>query len=388
MGLAGALSRAAIASQQRWWRSLSSLPRALEVAESTWVGTTPSDVVMERGSLRLIRYRRQTPATYAEPVLFCYALINRPYILDLQEGKSVVQRYLERGFDVYLIDWGVPTERDRDTSMLRLRRRALEERGGLRARRASPRAPAPRRLLHGRNALDPVRGAPPAASQHADVARGADRLLRSHVAAQRLDRRRHFDVDAFVDAHGNCPAWFLQSCFQSMKPVQNYWEKHLGFFEQVEDARFLSAFFAMERWVNDNIPVAGQTFREFVKKLYQENQLVRGEFSLGDRRVDLGAITCPLLLLTAKNDHLVAPASTEGIRPHVGLRTSARRPSMPDTWAWSSAARRKNRCGPAPPAGSPSAPPSAANRTRTSPGDRESWAFASPGSARTRRSES
>jgi polyhydroxyalkanoate synthase len=76
----------------------------------------------------------------------------------------------------------------------------------------------------------------------------------------------------------------------------------------------------MERWVNDNIPVAGETFREFVKKLYQGNELVRGKFCLGGRQVDLGQITCPLLLLTARNDHLVVPESTEGILPHVGSR--------------------------------------------------------------------
>ena len=77
----------------------------------TRVGTTPHDVVLERGTLRLLRYRRETPAAYAEPVLFCYALINRPYILDLQPDKSVVGSYLRRGFDVYLIDWGVPVGR-------------------------------------------------------------------------------------------------------------------------------------------------------------------------------------------------------------------------------------------------------------------------------------
>jgi polyhydroxyalkanoate synthase len=76
----------------------------------------------------------------------------------------------------------------------------------------------------------------------------------------------------------------------------------------------------MERWVNDNIPVAGETFREFVKKLYQGNELVRGTFRLGRQKVDLGRITCPLLILTARNDHLVIPASTEGIVPHVGSR--------------------------------------------------------------------
>ena len=74
----------------------------------------------------------------------------------------------------------------------------------------------------------------------------------------------------------------------------------------------------MERWINDNIPVAGETFREFVKNLYQRDELVRGELHLGDRRVDLGRITCPLLLLTAANDHLVPPSSTEGIRTQVG----------------------------------------------------------------------
>jgi len=128
---------------------------------------------------------------------------------------------------------------------------------------------------------------------------------------------KYFDVDTFVDSCGNCPAIFLQSCFLLMKPVQNLLEKHASFFDKLDDPQFVTNFFAMEHWVNDNIPVAGETFREFVKKLYQGNQLVRGEFHLGDARVDLGRITCPLLLLTASSDHLVAPASTEGILPHV-----------------------------------------------------------------------
>jgi polyhydroxyalkanoate synthase len=103
-----------------------------------------------------------------------------------------------------------------------------------------------------------------------------------------------------------------------MKPVQNLLTKNLAFFESMDDARMVTDYFAMERWINDNIPVAGETFREFVKKLYQRNELVRGELRLGDRRVDLGRLTCPLLLLTAPNDHLVPPSSTEGIRASVG----------------------------------------------------------------------
>ena len=46
-------------------------------------------------------------------MLLCYALVNRPYILDLQSDKSVVRQYLDRGFEVYMIDWGVPSDADR-----------------------------------------------------------------------------------------------------------------------------------------------------------------------------------------------------------------------------------------------------------------------------------
>jgi len=102
-----------------------------------------------------------------------------------------------------------------------------------------------------------------------------------------------------------------------MRPVQNLLEKHIAFYEQMDDPRIVSSYFALERWINDNVPVAGETFRGFVKNFYQDNKLVRGEFQLGNRRVNLSSISCPLLLLTAKNDHLVPPLSTQGVRAHV-----------------------------------------------------------------------
>src|SRR5262249_32629373 len=88
-----------------------------EVALKTRVGTTPHDVVLDRPRFRLLRYRRETPAAYAEPVLFCYALINRSYILDLQPERSVIRQYTARGFDVYMIDWHAPSHEDRGLTL-------------------------------------------------------------------------------------------------------------------------------------------------------------------------------------------------------------------------------------------------------------------------------
>ena len=103
--------------QQRLLRNLLSVPRVVDTALRTRVGTSPRTVVLEEGTHTLLHYRRETPATQAEPVLLCYALVNRPYILDLQPDKSVVRQYLDRGFEVYMIDWGAPSHADRGLTL-------------------------------------------------------------------------------------------------------------------------------------------------------------------------------------------------------------------------------------------------------------------------------
>jgi polyhydroxyalkanoate synthase len=91
----------------------------------------------------------------------------------------------------------------------------------------------------------------------------------------------------------------------------------------MNDQGFLENFFAMERWLHDSIPVAGETFREFVKLLYQQNRLVRGKMEIDGNRVDLRQIACPLLLLTADQDHLVPPEATLALRDHVASKDVA-----------------------------------------------------------------
>ena len=62
-----------------------------------------------------------------------------------------------------------------------------------------------------------------------------------------------------------------------MNPIRNLFDKNIAFYEQMDDPDSVSSnYFALEHWVNDNIPVAGETFREFVKNLYQRNELVQG----------------------------------------------------------------------------------------------------------------
>ena len=77
------------------------------------IATTPYDVVFEVDRVKLKHYRPVLRKKLKTPLLMVYALINRETMLDLQPGKSVVENFLKQGVDVYMIDWGYPTRKDK-----------------------------------------------------------------------------------------------------------------------------------------------------------------------------------------------------------------------------------------------------------------------------------
>lgn len=299
----------------KMWEHLLQFPRVVRPAPRS--ASTSHAVVHENSVFRLLHYQGTTPRKYVEPVLICFALVNRPYVLDLPNGRSVVQRLLERGLDVWLIDWVPPTEADHSRqladyvcdSMLEAARLTMQE-----------------TQTSQLNLLGYCMGGTMAtlfATQFPDLVRNLI-LLAPPIDFQpddgllnRWAQEEYFDVDRFVDAYGNCPGWFLQSCFQLMKPVQNYIEKYLNLHERMESDASLENFLAMERWANDSIPIAGETFRDFVKLLYQQNRLTAGTLELRGRAVRLDSIRCPVLMLTADRDHLVSPRSSKALHEYV-----------------------------------------------------------------------
>src|SRR5919202_6534809 len=79
-------------------------------------GQTPKEVVWEKGKAKLYRYEPNAEKRFQVPVLLVYALILRPYILDLVPGNSFVEYLVGEGFDVYMLDWGVPGSEDKHLS--------------------------------------------------------------------------------------------------------------------------------------------------------------------------------------------------------------------------------------------------------------------------------
>ena len=76
------------------------------------VGTAPRDLIYQEDKLKLYHYKAEGKTTSKVPVLIVYALVNRPYMLDLQPDRSIIRNLLGHGVDVYLVDWGYPTKED------------------------------------------------------------------------------------------------------------------------------------------------------------------------------------------------------------------------------------------------------------------------------------
>lgn len=299
-------------------RRLQALSTLWEKARQVRKGVTPSEVVYEEDRLKLLHYTSDRPPRFRTPLVFIYALVNRPYILDLKAGRSVVANFVERGFDTYLLDWGVPAEAHRHLTLddyvngyLGGVTRFLCERTGVEKINVlgycmGGTMSAMFTALHPTRVRNLILMAAPI-----DF-RSSDGLLNVWTQS------RNFDVDKFVDAFGNCPAEFLQAGFLMLRPVQNLLQKPIGLLEHLHEEKYLDDFLTTEAWLQDNIPVPGEVYREFVKYLYQQNLLTKGQMLVGRRAVKLENITCPVLNLMAGEDDLVPCNQSEPFNDLIG----------------------------------------------------------------------
>lgn len=273
------------------------------------IAQTPREEVFRRDGIVLYRYTRETPATQPVPVLMVYSLINRPSVLDLRPGKSVVQALLARGFEVYLIDWGVPTVIDQALDLDSYVNVFLR----LLVRETCRHAGVPRVTLFGYcmgGTLAAMHAALHPGRVHSLLLLGAPFHFRSQELLYRWGcDPTFFDPARLVRACGNAPPWSFDGF--SLLKLAHKAPRMAQLYDQVNDARFVESFLAMEQWVNDNIPMAGSIYREFLVACFHENRLIEGRLEIGGRRVQLERITAPTLLVTGGSDHLVPPETSE-----------------------------------------------------------------------------
>ena len=290
----------------------------LELMESVDVGQTPSDVVYEENKLELLHYDAEAAGIEVDeedeesvPILIVYALINRPYILDLQEERSVVRRLLEAGHDVYLIDWNEPSQLDQHLTLDDYVNRYMDNCVDVVRERSGEDAI---------NILGYCMGGTMSvmySSLHPEKVNTlglmAAGLCFDHTGGvlEEWGSDEYYSPSDVTDTFGNVPAEMLDIGFALMDPVENYVSKYVRFAENMDNESFVENFGRMEQWLDDGIDVAGEAYVQFLEDVYQDNKLYRNELELNGKHVDLDELTMPVLQLMGEYDHLIPPAASK-----------------------------------------------------------------------------
>jgi polyhydroxyalkanoate synthase subunit PhaC len=288
-------------------------------------GRTPREVVWEKGKARLYRYGTGVEKRFAVPVLLVYALILRPYIMDLVPGNSFVEYLVDEGFDVYLLDWGVPGGEDSDLSfedyvldyMPELEERVLETSGAGGLTLFGYCQGGTMSAIYA--ALSP--GAPPTnlvlLTTPTDFAPDNPGLLGLWTY---WSRQGYFDPDLLVGLSGNVPADAAHRFVEGVAgtPLGGYFDAFANPWGVLARGRPTKSFLAVSKWVDDGVPFPGAAFRQWVRDFYQQNKLVAGELELRGHRVDLSEIRCPVLNIAGRKDYICPVSQAEATMDLVG----------------------------------------------------------------------
>ena len=284
------------------------------------VGTTQKIVVYNDNGVNLYRYNPVTKKQYETPLVIVYALINKPYILDLAPNRSVVRRFLQAGFDVYLIDWGeadLVQQFSLDEYVDGFLYDFIEE---VKAQTGSDKV----------NILGYCMGGGMAAMYSALYPENVKNLIllaatlyfdKDEVGGMvKLADKRFFDPQDIINAYGYIPAWFLAERFKYLRPVENYFTKYINMFLNAENKKLLEDFMRMEKWIHDGVNVAPMAYYRYVKEMYQDNALAEGRLFINGRRVDPKRITMPVAAVVGEKDHLAPPPNTIKFLDFIGSK--------------------------------------------------------------------
>ncbi len=321
---------------------------------------TPKDTIWSFEKIQLWRYRSDR-RTIGSPLLLVHSLVSRSYVFDLVPGNSVVQFFVDRGFDVYLVDWGVPDELEAgntlesyvDDYVPALIREVSSASGGADVTVFGY-------CYGGVMSLLSVAGNPdlPVQSLALMATPGDFQPLGPLWTMVQPGRVDPADV---IDHTGNVPADAVLNMVRSLQPLGDI-HNYVNLWQHLWNDDFVAAHQVMTQWSRDHIPFPGAAFLQCVELFLRRNLLPTGRVPLGGRTIDFADVRVPFLNILGEKDHIVPARSTEVLTPligsadaqdlrfpagHVGLvigRTAQRRnlPAMAD-WLESRAQRVSER---------------------------------------------
>jgi len=282
---------------------------------------TPSTTVHREPGLHLRRYGAQ--AAEGPSVLLVPAPIKRAYIWDMAPEVSVVRRWIERGYRVYLAEWEPLEEADGRQAfgladyadrLLSVCRKAIEADGsGGKPVIAGHSLGGVLAAIHGCLHADELRATILLESPlHFDAAHCCFNKL---VAATP-------DAREVAGSFGQVPGAFLNTMSALAEPQAFQWERWTDRWLSLGDPKAVATHLQVERWTHDEFALPGPLFGDIVESLYRRDELMRGELHIDGRRIGPQDLRTPLLSVVDPRSKLIPPAA---VLPFHDAAASARK---------------------------------------------------------------
>lgn len=273
------------------------------------VGRTPFDEVYREDKLVVRRYRlgeRPAKPRHRLPVLLVPPLMVKPFIFDLYPERSLVAFLLERGFDVYLVDFGEPDHADELTT---LDRYVIDW---------MPAACEAVKRESGASELSLLGYCMGAIFALCHTAANEDASVRNIVdiaapadmdelgAMSWMMKMAAPQTERLVRLVGNVPGGVSSTAFRMLTPAKNV-TRYADLFMNMWNREYVKGFDAMNQWVGQFIDYPRDAYLEFSREFVRKNRLVKGQLRFRDHPVNLGRVEASVLIFAGRTDQ-VAPA--------------------------------------------------------------------------------
>jgi polyhydroxyalkanoate synthase subunit PhaC len=266
--------------------------------------TTPSEILHTEPGLTLRKYQGGQQGGPA--VLLVPAPIKKSYIWDLAPAVSVVQRWLEHGYQVYMAEWtpdAAPTFGLDDYAARLLgtcHQFVLADSGNT-------------QLTIAGHSLGGLLAAM-SACLHPESVR----------AVVLLESPLHFpgnvgcfaplvhstpDAKRIAEAFTQVPGAFLNAVSAMAAPHAFQLERVLDRFLCMGNPEALATHMRVERWTHDEFPLPGRLFTEVVESLYRNDEFMQGTLRVGSEQIGPQDLRAPLLNVVDPRSAVIPPGA-------------------------------------------------------------------------------
>ena len=274
------------------------------------VATAPGQVVWRDELFELIQFDAATDRQRAIPLLIFPPWINKFYILDLQPENSMIRWLSSQGFTVFVCSWVNP-----DVDKAGFGFDDYLEKG---IYRAVEKALQQSRADHINTVGYCIGGTLMGAALAHMAARGDKRVTANTFFAAQHDFAEAGDLLLFTDEHwlaqieeqmdaagGVLPGAAMAETFNALRANDLIWSFFVSNYLMGKSPPAFDLLF----WNADQTRMPKTLHMDYLRSMYGQNKLARGEFTIGGIRVDLSKVTIPLYFQASREDH-IAPMNS------------------------------------------------------------------------------